>query len=116
MPASPTRARPPTASPRLPMRSSRQPSRADCARSSNHHAQSLAGSAERALNLLVVLAFGEHEAQVPVAFRERMDGLADGDGDGQADDSGHGPGFGAAVNRPQHAGPVDGKQTAAGGP
>src|SRR6266702_7624313 len=56
----------------------------------DHHAQPLAGSGERALDLLVVLAFGEDEAQVPVSFGERIDGLADGDGDGQGGDCGHG--------------------------
>src|SRR6266536_1407797 len=85
-------------------------------RSVDHHAQPLAGVGERALDLLVVLAFGEDEAQVPVSFGERMDGLAGGDGDGQAGDSGHGRGFGAAFDRLQHACPLDGEHKHAGGP
>ena len=42
--------------------------------------------------------------------------LAEGDGDGQPGDSGHGGGFGAALDRPQHAGPLDGEHEHAGGP
>src|SRR6266702_3292117 len=85
-------------------------------RSADHHAQPLAGGGESALDLLVVLAFGEDEAQVPVSFGKRMDGLADRDGDGQAGDSGHGLGFGTALDRPQHAGLFGGKHEHAGGP
>src|ERR1700736_2754341 len=78
--------------------------------------QPITGSGERALNLLVAVALGEYEAQVLVPFGEGPDMLAEGNGDGEAGDSGHRRGFGAAVNRAQHAGPLDGKHEHARGP
>src|SRR6266542_1961035 len=72
-------------------------------RSLDGDAQPLAGGAECLVDLMVRGGFGEEEAQVLVTFRERLDDLAQRDGDRKARDPPDGCGVGPAVHGPEPA-------------